>query len=116
MDGLVDVVRKAEELYNRYRAPEAVARVLKIDGDRVVVRFTGSFHYSCGLYDWLEDMKYVLEDLYLVRRIPMDIININVQLAGPVKDCFVFLTRNYPDQNPGAHKIADSAAVLYVKR
>ncbi|RLG86518.1 MAG: hypothetical protein DRO39_02945 [Thermoprotei archaeon] len=63
MDGLVDVVRKAEELYNRYRAPEAVARVLKIDGDRVVVQFTGSFHYTCGLYDWLEDMKYVLEDL-----------------------------------------------------
>jgi len=48
MDRLDDIARRAEELYNRYRAPEAVAKVLTIDGDKLVVQFTGSFCHTCG--------------------------------------------------------------------
>ncbi|MEB3807193.1 MAG: hypothetical protein GSR73_06735 [Desulfurococcales archaeon] len=57
------LVDKAIELYNRYRAPESVARLERIEGDVVVVRFDGSFCLTCGINDWVEDFKYVLEDL-----------------------------------------------------
>ncbi len=56
-------INQAIELYNKYRSPEATARLEKIENDRVVVRFTGSFCHTCGIRDWVEDLVYVLEDL-----------------------------------------------------
>lgn len=53
----------AIRFYNRYRAPESTAELVRITGDRVVVRFEGSFCETCGINDWVEDFKYVLEDL-----------------------------------------------------
>ncbi len=60
---LARIVRRAIELYNRYRSPEAVAKLVSINGDEVVVKFDGSFCLTCGINDWVEDFKYVLEDL-----------------------------------------------------
>lgn len=57
------LVHKAEELYNRYRAPEAIAKVVTIRDNEIVVEFHGTFCETCGLYDWIEDMKYILKDL-----------------------------------------------------
>ena len=50
-------------LYNRYREPEARAKPLGIDRNTLKVRFEGPFRTSCGIIDWIEDFKYVLEDL-----------------------------------------------------
>ncbi len=60
---LTKVVEKAEQLYNRYRAPESIAEILEITNDEIIVKFKGSFCETCGLYDWIEDMKYILKDL-----------------------------------------------------
>ena len=57
---LVDLAVKR---YNRYRAPESVAKVENISGDVVRVRFEGSFCETCGINDWVDDFRYVLEDL-----------------------------------------------------
>jgi len=56
-------IDRAIEYYNRYRAPESVARLVSIDGDKVIVRFEGSFCRTCGINDWVEDFKFILEDL-----------------------------------------------------
>ena len=56
-------VDRAIEEYNKYRSPESIARLEKIEGDTVYVRFDGSFCRTCGINDWVEDFKYVLEDL-----------------------------------------------------
>jgi hypothetical protein len=61
--GLKKLVDRAIELYNRYRAPEAEASLLRIEGDVVIVIFRGSFCETCGINDWVEDFKYVLEEL-----------------------------------------------------
>ncbi len=53
--------REAVKEYNRYRAPEAVARVVTRKGDTFYVSFDGSYCETCGLYDWIDDLKYVLE-------------------------------------------------------
>ncbi len=59
----IEEIRKAIERYNRYRGVEARASLLKISGSRVYVFFEGSFCNTCGVNDWVEDFKYVLEDL-----------------------------------------------------
>ncbi len=56
-------IDRAIREYNRYRAPESVAVLERIEGDTVYVRFEGSFCRTCGINDWVEDFKYVLEDL-----------------------------------------------------
>ena len=49
--------------YNRYRGAESCARLLKIQGDRAYVVFEGSFCATCGINDWVDDLRYTLEDL-----------------------------------------------------
>jgi len=66
------VMRKAVKEYNKYRAPEAMASILNIESDRVVVIFSGSFCETCGVYDWIEDLKYELKNF----NINADIISI----------------------------------------
>ena len=52
---LEELIRKTIMLYNRYRSPEAVAKVVTVAIDRVTISFSGSFCYSCGVMDYLED-------------------------------------------------------------
>uniref|UniRef100_A0A7C5USB7 NifU family protein n=1 Tax=Ignisphaera aggregans TaxID=334771 RepID=A0A7C5USB7_9CREN len=63
----------AEELYNRYRSPEAISKVVKVDGDKITVLFEGHFCKSCGVNDWIEDFKYILSDIGIEAEI-IDII------------------------------------------
>ena len=58
-----EAVERAVENYNRYRRPEAAARILEVKGDSVLVEFSGSFCYTCGVYDWLEDLIYELREV-----------------------------------------------------
>ncbi|AFZ70356.1 hypothetical protein Calag_0599 [Caldisphaera lagunensis DSM 15908] len=67
-----DKIRKAIVKYNRYRSPEAVARVIKREGNLVYVKIEGTYCETCGLYDWIEDLKYVFEEYGLIS----DIIDI----------------------------------------
>jgi hypothetical protein len=60
-----DVVDRAVEEYNRFRSPEAFARIIERRGDGFVVEFSGSFCATCGVYDWLEDLRYEIRRLDL---------------------------------------------------
>ncbi len=62
-DKLRELIERAIEEYNRYRAPEAIARLEEFDCKRAVVSFTGPYCLTCGVIDWIEDFKYTLEDL-----------------------------------------------------
>ena len=59
------ILRKAIEIYNKYRAPEAIAEIISVEKDTISVKFTGHFCRTCGVVDWIEDLKYILEDLGL---------------------------------------------------
>lgn len=56
-------ISKAISEYNKYRYPEAMAKVIKEDGDLIFVKFDGSFWETYGLYDWIDDLKYVLLEM-----------------------------------------------------
>lgn len=73
---LTKIIEEAEQLYNRYRAPESIAEVVEISNDEIIIEFKGGFCETCGLYDWIEDMRYILEDLGVDTEI-VNIVNIN---------------------------------------
>lgn len=68
--------KEAVEKFNRYRFPEAKAEILEID-DIAVVKITGPFCVSCGIFDYFEDIAFEanatvldykeVEDGFLVR-------------------------------------------------
>ena len=45
-------------LYNRFRSPEAFAKVVAISPENVTISVSGSFCYSCGVMDFLEDFVH----------------------------------------------------------
>lgn len=63
-----EIVEKAIKEYNMYRVPEAEATLLSIGDHEFKVMFR-VFCLTCGLYDYFEDLKYVLEDLGVKARI-----------------------------------------------
>ncbi len=60
---LEKMVVEAINIYNRYRSPEATAELLEYSDGCIKVVFHGSFCNTCGVRDWVEDFKYVLEDI-----------------------------------------------------
>jgi hypothetical protein len=55
---LEELIRKTILLYNRYRSPEAVVKIVIVTPENVTIAFTGSFCYSCGVLDYLEDFVH----------------------------------------------------------
>lgn len=56
-------VLRAVEIYNRYRSPEATAKLVGMEKDGFVIEFEGAFCLGCGARDYFEDFIYELEDL-----------------------------------------------------
>ncbi len=56
-------ILKAIEEYNKYRSPEATAKLIEIQKHEFVVEFEGAFCSSCGVQDYIEDFIYELEDI-----------------------------------------------------
>jgi hypothetical protein len=60
---LHDLVCKTTAQYNRYRSPEATAKLVAVSGEMITVAFSGAFCYSCGVEAYFEDFIYELKRL-----------------------------------------------------
>jgi len=60
---LNDLVSRAIEVYNRYRSPEATAKLVGMEKDGFIIEFEGPFCPSCGVNDYFEDFIHELEDI-----------------------------------------------------
>ncbi|MEM0328899.1 MAG: hypothetical protein QXU12_04820 [Nitrososphaerota archaeon] len=58
-----ELLERAVEEYNKFRSPEAVVRIIELRDDGFVAEFSGSFCLTCGVYDWLEDLRYEIRRL-----------------------------------------------------
>jgi len=58
-------IAKAIEEFNRYRSPEAKARLVSLNKKSFKIEFTGSFCRTCGFHDYFDDFKIFLEELEL---------------------------------------------------
>jgi superoxide reductase len=57
--------KKKEETiqeYNKYRMPEAKAKLISFNKEYFKIEFKGSFCYSCGFYDYFDDLKILLKE------------------------------------------------------
>lgn len=61
MKKLKEAVLRAVDEYNKYRSPEAKAKLVEIRKDRLTIDFEGTFCQTCGVYDYLEDFIYELQ-------------------------------------------------------
>jgi hypothetical protein len=64
---LEETVQKTVTLYNRLKAPEAFAKVIQVTQENVTISFSGSFCYSCGVLDYIEEFIHefkILTDKY----------------------------------------------------
>ena len=65
-------ILRAIDKYNMYRGKEANARLIFANKSKIIVEFTGSFCYSCGFYDWIDDLRYEF----------MDELNLDIKIAS----------------------------------
>ena len=68
---LNELVLRTIEVYNRYRSPEATAKLVGMEKDGFVIEFEGSFCLSCGVRDYFEDFIYELEDISRAFKVEM---------------------------------------------
>ncbi|MBO8174606.1 MAG: hypothetical protein H0Z18_05045 [Thermococcus sp.] len=54
----MEILKKVIEEFNKYHGSEAQAKIIKVEGDEVIIEFNGSFCKTCGLYDYFEDIKW----------------------------------------------------------
>jgi len=54
-------VEAAVEEFNRYRSPEAVAKIVEVNENQVTIEFSGPFCVSCGVEDYFDDLRIELE-------------------------------------------------------
>ncbi len=68
----MDIKRRLSQAikeYNKYRSPEATAKLLDYREDEFIVEFRGPFCKTCGFYDWFDDLRYILLEEGLETRI-----------------------------------------------
>jgi hypothetical protein len=53
----------AIERFNEIRRPEAVAELIELKGNNFLIKFSGHMCFTCGTYDYFEDLMYELCDL-----------------------------------------------------
>jgi hypothetical protein len=51
---LEETVRKAVARYNRFRSPEAIAKLVRVSPESVTIAFSGAFCNSCGVLGYIE--------------------------------------------------------------
>ena len=76
---LNDLVLRAIEVYNRYRSPEATAKLVGMEKDGFIIEFEGPFCQSCGVNDYFEDFIHELEDISRAFRVEVK----ETEPAGP---------------------------------
>ena len=62
-DSLKEKIKKVVIEFNKFRAPEAVAKLLSLNKESFKMEFTGPFCQACGFYDYFDDFKIFLEEL-----------------------------------------------------
>jgi len=76
---LNDLVLRAIEVYNRYRSPEATAKLVGVEKDGFIIEFEGPFCQSCGVRDYFEDFIHELETVSRAFRVEVK----ETEPAGP---------------------------------
>jgi hypothetical protein len=56
------IIVNASAEYNKYHSPEAQTTLLSMSEKAFKIKFTGTFCYTCGFYDYFDDFTVLLEE------------------------------------------------------
>jgi hypothetical protein len=62
---LKEIVLKGIERFNEIRVPEAKTELLKIKKNEILVRFSGHMCFTCGAYDYFDDLIFEMLEVGL---------------------------------------------------
>jgi len=68
-ESIKEKVTKGIEQFNKYRSPEAKAKLISLNSKSFKIEFTGSFCRTCGFNDYFDDFKIFLEEFKLKTKI-----------------------------------------------
>ena len=60
---LKDLILRAIEIYNRFRSPEAIAKLVGVKNNGFVIDFEGSFCVSCSVIEYFDDLIYEIKGI-----------------------------------------------------
>lgn len=69
MESLNGRVARGIAEFNRYRSPEATAKLISNKDSLIEVEFTGHFCRTCGFHDYFDDFVIALEEAGLKAKI-----------------------------------------------
>lgn len=55
------ILKNCVKEYNKYHSPEAKVKIIKIEKNKVVLKFSGHYCFTRGAYDYFEDFIYLLK-------------------------------------------------------
>lgn len=55
--------------FNEIRAPEAVAELIELKDKKFSIKFSGHMCFTCGTYDYFEDLVFELKEIGLKTKI-----------------------------------------------
>ena len=58
----VKILKNCMEEYNKYHSPEAKVEIIKIEKNKIILKFSGHYCFTCGAYDYFEDFVYLLKE------------------------------------------------------
>jgi len=79
--------------FNKWRSPEAKAKLISIENGKIKVKFSGPFCLSCGIYDYFEDLRIFLEEKK---------IKVKIEKIEEKEDGFLVTFRCSNEANRGA--------------
>lgn len=62
-------ILKGVEKFNEIRSPEAIAELVKLKNKQFLIKFSGYMCFTCGTYDYFEDLIFELKPLGLKAKI-----------------------------------------------
>ena len=66
---LREKIQRAIKNFNEIRKPEAIAELVELKKNKFLVKFSGHMCFTCGTYDYFEDLLYELSDVGLNAKI-----------------------------------------------
>lgn len=77
---LENKIKSGIKSFNEIRSPEAKAKLLEFKGKKFFVKFFGHMCFTCGTYDYFDDLKFELENFK---------INCKIRNFKNFGDCYV---------------------------
>ncbi|MEM2954974.1 MAG: hypothetical protein QW625_03450 [Candidatus Nanoarchaeia archaeon] len=66
---IIEIIKNTIDEFNKYRSPEADAKLISIKNNIIIISFSGPFCFTCGYQDYFDDFRIILMDFGIKTKI-----------------------------------------------